>query len=186
MKPVFQPGRYAAVVTGQGLAELKNEKKTPYFALAVEITGKVNPADPQGPLLPAPGGNRTVRLWLTDAAVERTIEDLRRLGFDQSSFRYLDPQTAGAWNIVGQEVELFCSHKPDDRTPGEMQENWGIARDGGMKIEKLDSSSVKNLDAMFGKKLKALAPKHVKPKDDAQETVPPRPSDGPADDDIPF
>lgn len=188
MRIVFQPGKYLGRVTGQGLGESK-DKRTPFFGLSVDILGKINPMDPQGDLLPCPGGQRTVRLWLTDQTADRSIADLQRLGFTGSSFRQLDPASPGGWSIIGADIELYCSQEPDSRSPGEMQEKWGIAREGGLKLEPIDQSGVKKLDALFGKQLKALsksAPARAPAERAAQEqTVPPEPG-GPADDDIPF
>ena len=157
-KTQYRQGRYWARCTSQVLGESKPKEGeshgTKFVALGFAILGEVNSADPDGALLTCAAGDRTVFLYLTEKTVERSIEELRSLGFDKDSFRYLLPEVAGYVNLAGTEVALQCRH---DTYQGDTKEKWSLAFQGGgpPNIKPLNQAGVRQLDALFGKALKA-------------------------------
>lgn len=180
----YEAGRYWGRLKAQGMGKSK-DKGTPFFAATFEIVGKVDLRDPEGELLACTPGDCTVYMYITEKTGARVIEELALLGYDKPSFRFLDPETPGFTDLAGREVALFCSHEEYN---GDMKEKWGIHRERGIGGEPLDQTGYKQLDALFGKQLKSLAPKAgtrtAAPAKANAETVPP--SGDVPDDDIPF
>lgn len=179
-KVLFDEGRYLARVTAQQFAKSKNGN--PMFTLSFMLLGKVDPADPAGPLLPCNNYERRIFLTFTENTIERAVRDLGAIGFTGTSFRQLDPMVDGGQSFIDQEIEVFCQHKADDRPEklGELQEKWGIAFVGGAapKLDPADDKQIRQLDAMFGKHLKPNA-KAAAPKKEARAAAA-------VNDDIPF
>jgi hypothetical protein len=179
--PKFNPGSYMARVTTWGLSETKH-KKTPQFFIRFKPLGKINPNDPTGPLMGCPDYERTIYRVITQNTAQYVIEDLERLGYDKSSFKFLDPAVEGAHSFEGLEIQVRCDHEEYE---GTLQERWNLDRDGGpLEVPPLDSKRVRQLDAMFGKSLKGNGSKKSTPAESPGETT----ETVPADDDggIPF
>ena len=90
MGATYNPGRYWGKATAQSFGKSKN-KGTPQFAISFDILGAVNPSDPNGQLLNAAPGTRTVYWYITDKTAQYFAEDLERLGFNKPSLRFLNP-----------------------------------------------------------------------------------------------
>ncbi len=67
----------------------------------------------------------------------------------------MDPSTQGFVDLKGKVADFFCNHEPPQDGNG-MREKWGVARVGAeFKVEPLESAKMRELDALFGKQLKA-------------------------------
>lgn len=120
----LEPGTYIAAITNHRIAE-SSEKQVPHIALDVVLQGRIDPANPAADPIPHPSTARTVRLWLTDRAVERTVSDLRAIGWKGSRLSQLDLPTDDSASLVGAAIYLTCTLDQDgDR----IRENWSIAR----------------------------------------------------------
>jgi len=155
-RPDYDQGRYWGRCISQAIGESKakegESQGSRFVALGFQVRGKVNAADPEGHLLACPAGERTVFLYLTEKSIERTIDELRSLGFDKDSFKFLLPETPGYVNLNGVECALQCRH---ETYQGKTKDKWSIAGGGGPNIKALDTAGVRQLDALYGKALKA-------------------------------
>lgn len=157
--PYYAKGEYMFAVEEQGFGESKNG--TPFFF----FRGK-----PVSIILPDGGGepcekqyDREIVRYLSEKAVEYTIADLRRLGWEGESFKELDPSVNGHLSWVGQTIHVVCEHEENDKGTWE---RWGLPFVAGDKPEK-PKSDVRiawKLDAMFGKIAKQTATKKSPPK----------------------
>ena len=182
MAITYQNGKYVGRITEQALGKSK-KKGTPEIQIRFAVLGAVDPVDPEGHLLQAPIGERTVYLYITTNTAEYVLRDLGRLGFDGDSFSKIDPQVAGWCDLTGKEVEFECRSETYD---GEEREKWQVA--SAIHSTPLDTKQVQELDALYGRQLKAASKAVSKaaketPAVDVTEPVPAQtePADG-----IPF
>ncbi len=91
-----------------------------------------------------------VYLYLTDKAVENTVNALRSLGYTHDSFDQLDPEATDAHSFDGVEVRLRVKYESYN---GRDQEKWSFAIGSG-KLERMERSKLSGLNAAFGKHLK--------------------------------
>ena len=141
----YEPGRYVGRVTNHVLGRTKTGK--PQFILTFEVIGKADGGD-----VPA-NYERSVFRVITDKTVDYVMQDLDQLGFSGEKFGDLDVAESGVWDIRGQEFAFSCTHEEYD---GKHHERWSLARDGGtMQHTPLESKEVRQLDALFGRELKA-------------------------------
>lgn len=147
--PYYEPGRYWGKIVNQQLGKSSNDN--PQIAITFTVIGKINPADPEGELLPC-GQNhdRTLFRSITPKTVEWACQDLKRLGFTGESFADLDLNSSASCDLRGNEAAFSCVHEEYD---GTLREKWQVASDG-MTVKPLESAEVRKLDAMFGKYLK--------------------------------
>lgn len=157
MPAQYAEGTYWGRVTHQQLGESK-EKKTPQFVLTFSVLGKINPNEPDGELLSCPAGTRSVFRYFTDKTIDFVVEDVRALCAAQGitnalpSWKFLDPSTAGYFDFTGAELAFFCKH---EEYQGEYKEKWSLARGGGKPdVAPLDDRGIRQLDSLFGKKLR--------------------------------
>lgn len=149
MSTKFYTGEYLARVTGWGMTKARTG--TPQFMMKFEPVGKINPNEPDGALLPCPNYERTIFRAITKNTADWVADDLEWLGYDKPSFRFLDPDVEGAHNFMDQEIRVRCDHEEYE---GVTREKWSFARQGSIEHTPLESSDVRQLDSLFGKKLK--------------------------------
>jgi hypothetical protein len=100
------------------------------------------------------GYQRTVYRVITDKTIDFVVDDLKALGYPHGSFRYLDPQVDGFFDLSGSELEFMCEI---ENYQGEDKERWSIARQATeLQVDPLESSKLRQLDALFGKQMKVL------------------------------
>jgi hypothetical protein len=181
--PFYEIGRYACKVVSQALGESSTGK--PQFALRFQVMGQVDPADPSRFIPARQQYERTHYRAITEKTIPYFIEDLKVLGFQGDSFRGLDSNTEGFHDFRGQDVDMWCSHEPDQE--GNQREKWGIARQGGsLELKALEPKKVRELDNLYGKHLKGMKANGVpKPATAPAQAVPTDPM-GIMDDDVPF
>lgn len=183
--PYYEQGNYACQITAQAVTETKNGN--PQLVLRFKVLG---PSLGNGEYEPAsPAYERTFYRVITDKTVEYVVEDLKALGYQHQSFRFLDPKTPGFQDFSGKVLEMYCKHEPDDK--GNVREKWMIARSSsGISDKPLEPKKLRELDNLFGKFLKAGAAKVAPPAAAAVgfETARHVAADGTeiTDDDIPF
>ena len=183
MAATYMPGRFWGKVTAQALGESK-QKKTPQFALQFSIMGRIDPANPEGELLPSDQSERTVYLYITDKTIDFVTRDLERLGFHGDSFSDLDPRSPGFHDFTGAETGLLCEHETYE---GKVHEKWSLARSAvGLDCEPMDAKRVRELDSLFGKNLKGIKKPTVKPTEKKPEPVVAGSRPDHHEDDIPF
>ena len=149
----YDTGKYLCEVIGQGFGELPNEKKTPYFFLEVKPLGLINPSDPDGALLYCDDFPRTANMFLTEAATPYTIDRLRSLGWNGTSFKDIEP--TGSHSFAGQRIELVCTH---DTKGDKTYDRFDFPMMGGGASAESDPSIARKMDALYGKALQTTMP----------------------------
>jgi hypothetical protein len=173
--PYYAEGLHVGEVVGQNLSKAKTG--TVQFVLGVKVLGVPNDADGYDPHKWQ--YTRTIYMALTDKTMSFVLEKLKYLGFDGTSLSQLDLAHPKAISFVGNQVDLWCKH--DTNQSGDLVEKWNLSSGlPAMQFETLDAKEVRQLDALFGKALKANAPavksasrKAVQPEDENQETMAP-------------
>ncbi len=148
--PYYPFGRYwGKVITAQlGVTSNGNPQVVIHFS----VKGKINPDDPDGALLTCPDGDRTIYSVITEKRHEWAIKDLHELGYDEHSFKYLDPEEPGYKNLAGTEFACECKH---EAYQGKTSEKWSVlSSTGPAAVKPLDKAGIRQLDALYGKKLK--------------------------------
>ncbi len=151
----YEPGRYHCRITNQGFGKTKDG--TDQFWIVFDVVGKINPADPEGDLLPAMAGERTAYFTLkSEKNAEFFVKDMKRLGCPMTSFGMLDPGQPNFHSFSGVETEFTCE---ENNYKGKQSERWNLARESsGPVAVPLDQKEARRLDALFGAALKGAAP----------------------------
>lgn len=159
--PHYQESIYDGVeIVAQGFTK-STQKGTPGFFIAIR-----------------PGEyDRQITFWLPEGkedAVDRMLTSLEMLGLDLTGlerFTQLDPRSSSHVSFVGCQVSVQCTYETSN---GKVYERWDVPFSGMKQPETLDEPSIRKLDAMFGKKLKAKA-SAAKPKPPAPKAKPAAP-----------
>jgi len=147
----YAPGTYPAKITGQDIIE------TEYgFQLAIRI-------------MPQDGEyERTVFLGLTNAdgspasfewegetinVADQTLDVVAYLGLPDGHISKLSPTHPEHFSLIGLQVEAYCSHKA--KQDGSQVERWRINTPRALPGKPAETNSLKKLDSLFGKALKA-------------------------------
>lgn len=181
--PFYDEGRYQCKIVSQAFGESKT-KKTPFFALTIVPIAYFHAGLPEPE--PVRQEERTVYLYFTEKTMESVCRDLRSLGFVGDKFSELDPDNPDHQSLVDQTAEFYCkieSYK-DDKGTERSGEKWQLAF-SGVRIAPLDTKGKRQLDALFGKHLKA-APKPSKSQTDSRPALVKQGVVEASGDDIPF
>lgn len=166
---MYAKGNYWGVCTGHEFGKSAN-KGTPQLTLYFDIKGAVNPADPDGALLPADAGNVRVYMYFTDNQQNQEIawEQLERLGWLGTSFRDFMPDSG--FTFVGKEIELYNA---PESYQGKMKDRFNISGkrsaspplegDEVMKLDRMFESGIKHRKAQAAKAAQAKAPPAAAP-----------------------
>jgi hypothetical protein len=151
MSITYRPGVYRGQIFKWGLSKVISTGN-PQFIISFQIQGEVDQSDPDRGLIQCQEGERSIFRVITPNTIDYILQDLEKLGYDKEGFEFLSPEHPGAFNFLGMEIEVICSHETYE---GKAREKWSFAwGGGGMEIQPLENSEVKKLNAMFGKKLK--------------------------------
>lgn len=151
--PFYSVGTYLGEVTQWALGK-SSAKGTPQFALRFKVLNEITP---EGPQEVTAQYERTTYLYFTDKTIERSLEDLKNLGFDGNSFSMLNDH-----NFSGVHAEFICQHEEYN---GDMREKWGLRGSSSpMEVTPLDAKEIRNLDMLFGKSLKQQKKVQAEPK----------------------
>jgi hypothetical protein len=145
--PFYNEGRYRCEMTNQGLGEASTGNAQIVWRFKVLETEN-------GGQLPAQY-DRTIYRTITENTMPYVIEDLKTLGFEHDSFKYLDPNQPGFQDFKGVIFTAFCKHEEDTKNGGS-REKWGIANQGEFEVKPIESSKLRALDNLFGKQLKGF------------------------------
>ena len=112
--------------------------------------GRVNPADPDGDLLHCEAAERTIFWTFTPKTMDWVTRDLARLGYNKSSFRFLDPDDPNAHSFEDVEIPVYFTY---EEYQGKWKEKWKLG--GQREVKPVEAKKVRELDAMFGKALRS-------------------------------
>lgn len=164
----YEKGTYRGVVTAQRFGETPTG--SPYFAIEFEPKEATGAND-----FPDIVFKREVTLYMTEKAAPYSIANLRRIGWEGSSFAALDPTREDFDSLAGTEIDVVCDYNDKG------YEDWNLAGPNNAPKES-DKTLPGKLDKLFGKALKSSASKATPAKAKKTETVPPDIED----DEIPF
>ena len=142
----YSEGNYDCRIVGQFFGE-SEKKGTPFFGLRFYPQEGVHEDQTMDG-----EHEREVRLYLTDATVERHIAWLQTLGWDGRSFTELEP---GGLEFSGF-VRLRCVH---EHRNDKVYEKWEVPLSSGERTEHVEGIA-KRMDALFGKCLAKGKSKH--------------------------
>lgn len=171
--PEYEKGQYRGTIISQALGE--SNTGTPQFVFRFTVDARVN----AGQEYATQEGERTCYIYLNDKTMEFATRDIRSLGFDKNSLRYLDPTVAGFHDFVGTSVQMFCKH---EEYQGKTREKWNISNPREFDVKPVEQSKLRNLDNLFGRAMKASGATVKAP------IAPPQTDAGlgVTDDDVPF
>ena len=154
--PYYDEGQYRAEILDI-LTSVSKKKKTPCIRIIIRPTSLLDIAGQTETPIPENGYERDISLWLTEGTVDRTCEDLRRIGYTAAGFDGID---SGPHHdaLVGKEIRVACEHEQDSGT-GKVYDRFRLAG-SGPSLEKapLNEAGVRKLNALFGKKLASTPP----------------------------
>jgi hypothetical protein len=143
----FDPGKYLGRIKDYGILEAEEAGKYDQVFIEFEVAGRFDPAT--GLLQECPPGLRTYFKSTHPNSIDWLLGDLKSLGYDKPSFRFLDPEVEGAVDWFGKEVEVACDHGTSrDGTP---REQWSIFRERTRRKAKVETLA--RLDARLADKL---------------------------------
>jgi hypothetical protein len=185
MKPFYAKGVYVCQGISQALGETSNGNTQ--FVLRFKVLGAVDPDNADNYIPAEEQYERTYYRVINEKTIDYAIEDLKALGFDRESFKFLDPNTPGFQNFAGQVFNMFCKHTTYQ---GEPREEWGVARKGGaLEVKPVEAAKVRQLDSLFAAQLKGLKKQPAQTKAVSKPNgTPPPPATRQVvtDDDVPF
>lgn len=156
---MYKAGNYWCKVASQQLGTTKTGK--PQFVLTFDVVGMIDPDNAEGDLIAVDRYERSIFRTITDSTVDWLVEDIKHLCergnivFDLPSFSHLSPASPVYLDFKGVEFEGYCTHEEYE---GKNREKWGVStgkKKGGPEVAPIDDKSLRQLDAMFGKALKA-------------------------------
>jgi hypothetical protein len=163
----YKEGKYVCQVISQAFG--RSSTGNPQFILRFKVMGTPDPADAEKYIPDTRQFERTYYKSITDKTIEYFVADLKALGFTGSSYRDLDPNTPGYYNMKDKFMDMWCGHEKNQKD--ELKENWGVAKTAtDLKADRpLEATDLRQLDALFGKHLKGskpATPKTTQPPDD--------------------
>jgi hypothetical protein len=144
----IEPGKYLGRITDYGILEATEAGKYDQVFIEFDVIGRYDPAT--GQLQGCPPEARTYYKSTHPNSVDWLIADLKILGYDKPSFRFLDPEVEGAVDWFKKEVAFTCDH--DTSMDGTLRERWLISR--GRTRKKAKAEALARLDARLADKLK--------------------------------
>ena len=154
MSAFYKTGLHEGECVGQFMGQSDSENKTPYFALKFRITARVE----NERSCAVEESERTVYLYLSEAAMEMTSDALAHLGYDKDTLRFLNPDTPNFFNFAGKKCDLWC--KVEDYR-GQSKEKWSISLPR-KPVTPIDEKDLRRLDDLFGKAIKTRIPTVLK------------------------
>lgn len=166
--PQYPEGGYIGKVTAQSL--VKAGTGTPQLVIRFTVERFWN-KEKKAEEVVAEKHTRTIYRTITAKTAEYVKQDLDNLGFTGTSFKELDPNTPGHFDLTGKEINVFVKHEADQES--NLREKWGISQFSGSKpIEGEPITDFAALDELMDfSGNKAAAPK-ASPKKAAAGTTP--------------
>jgi hypothetical protein len=118
-------GHYFGSIIKQDIYSTKDEGGTPYLGFTVLLKARDDDFGKKQDLeVPI---TRMFNLWLNSSEnVKRTAASLRYLGYDDPDIRKINPWHDEHISLVGKEVALDITHKPDQKD--ELQESIWLSK----------------------------------------------------------
>lgn len=164
----YNEGQYEAEVLEHAFQLTKNKDKV-MIVLKLKITGWLDV--PSGDIMPDQNQyERRIYMVIPDdeEGKAKVLAKLRGAGWEGTRFE--------DFNLDGRTVQVRCYHTEDKKEGskyfGQQQENWDLRRPFESKPLEDDKSLAKKLNALFGKELKATAPKPASKPAPQPQTVP--------------
>lgn len=149
MAAFYSKGLYAGECIEQFMGQSDSGKKTPYLGLRFKILARIENEQE----VACADGERTVYLYLSDAAMEIAIEAITHLGYDKDSLKFLNPNQPGFYNFAGKVCDLWCGI---EEYQGKTKEKWSISTPRERKaVTPVDDKELRRLDSLFGKAIRA-------------------------------
>jgi hypothetical protein len=142
---MYECGKYHARITDYGITEASTG--TQQVFIAFDLIGRFDPAS--GQLVGCQPAERTYYKAITPKTIDWVLSDLKTVGFDKDSLKYLDPEVPGAVNLFGKEIDVVCDHETYN---GSLRERWSIQRERNRK--KVGHHELSQLDVQFSDQLK--------------------------------
>jgi hypothetical protein len=143
----YKSGLHVGECTGQLMGQSDNEKKTPYLALRFNIVARVENERE----IPVEEAERTVYLYLSEAALDMAVDVISHLGYDKDSLKFLDPAQQGFFNFAGKRCDLWCKI---EEWKGQPKEKWSVSLPRGPVIP-IEEKELRRLDSLFGKAIRS-------------------------------
>lgn len=147
MSAFYKTGLHVGECVGQFMGQSNSDKKTPFFALTFNIRGRVENERE----IPVENSQRTVYLYLSEAALEMSVDVLAFLGYDKDSLKFLNPEVNGFFNFAGKEADLWCKV---EEYQGGTKEKWSVSMPR-QPVTPIEEKELRRLDSLFGKAIKA-------------------------------
>jgi hypothetical protein len=135
-------GRFLGKIRDCGFLEARSEGKHPQCFVTFDVLARIDAAS--GALIGVPSATRTYYKSTHPKSVAWLIADLKAIGYDKESFRFLDPEVEGAVNLFGREIEVTCTHEVYQ---GVERERWSIT--GGEARVKAGAATIARLDDAY-------------------------------------
>jgi hypothetical protein len=147
MAAYYKTGLHVGECVGQFMGQSDNANKTPYFALKFNIRGRVE----NDREIPVERGERTVYLYLSEKALDMSVDVVAHLGYDKDSLKFLNPEVEGFYNFAGKEVDLWCKI---EEYQGKDTEKWSVSMPR-KPVTPIEDKELRRLDSLFGKAIRA-------------------------------
>jgi hypothetical protein len=147
MAAYYKTGLHVGVCVGQFMGQSDNANKTPYFALKFNIRGRVEDERE----IPVDQGERTVYLYLSEKALDMSVDVVAFLGYDKDSLKFLNPEVDGFYDFSGKEVDLWCKI---EEYQGKDTEKWSVSMPR-KPVTPIEDKELRRLDSLFGKAIRA-------------------------------
>lgn len=147
MSVSYKGGLYVGECTGQFTGQSESGKKSPYFALKFSIVARVENETEHN----VDWGERTVYMYLSEAALPVTVDILSHLGYDKDSLKFLDPNQQGFFDFTGKRCDLWCKLEEYN---GQMKEKWSVSTPRP-PVTPIEDKELRRLDSLFGKAIRA-------------------------------
>jgi len=164
----YEQGSHIAKVVGQGFSE-SSKKKTPFFFLFITPLFQITP---DGKRIPVASSqfDQEVRWYMTPAAMEFFLRDLKKLGFTGKQPSDLDPSRPGFHDFFEQEIEVVNKHEAYG-DQGKVSDKWSLPFEGSSQEDR-PAIDLRDLNSRFGDEFKGMFGGNKKAAPPAQATTP--------------
>lgn len=144
---MYEPGRYRGRITNYGVFRADTGNRYHHVFIDFQIIGMYDPGT--GGLTACPSGKGTYYKAITEKTIGWLLSDLKAIGYDRESLRHLDPESDGAVNLFGVEIDVECRH---EEYRGAQHERWSVCRTP--RREKVGAATLAELDVQYAQFLK--------------------------------
>lgn len=159
MSTFYEQGAYRGEIVDQGLSQSSNGN--PQIWLKFTVKESID-----HPTETIQSYDRLIYWTITEKTVGFILDKLAALGFDGESWRQIDLNHINTQSFVGQLEDFYCKLETYE---GVEREKWDLSYEGSA-IKPLDDGQARQLDALFGKKLKERFKVPSKPREKPKNT----------------